>query len=80
MIKPCEECGHPFDTEGFSWAKICAKCCYLPDDQICKQYLDLGEGSLECFWAAKGHVQPHKWEGVIGGKAVKVEWLDISAV
>jgi len=73
MKKICEECGKPFETI-MIWAVICEACCFLPDSAICFEALSLWEGSVECHWAAKGHAQPHKWEGVIAGNHVKIEW------
>ncbi len=72
-MRLCEECGKPFAPEE-DYAVVCPPCCAIPDDQICFDHLHLGEGSMECDWARKDHPQPHKWEGVIDGAAVRVEW------
>ncbi len=72
-MRLCQKCKQPFEVEHPDMI-LCEKCCRLEDHQICFDALSLGEGSVECFWAQKGHTSPHYWEGVIDGAAVRIEW------
>lgn len=76
-MKLCLKCKQPFEPEAY-WQILCVNCCKLRDSEICFEALSLGEGSVECVWAQKGHEVPHKWEGRIGDCRVKIEWEKVS--
>ena len=72
-MRACERCGKMF-IPVVPEAIVCSGCCHLPDEKICFDHLHLGEGSVECFLAHKGHPQPHYWEGEFDGATVRIEW------